>query len=116
MFGDAVDPEVVDRDDVRMRDGCGRPRFDLEARALLPVGAAHRVEHLDRDVPVQPFVDRAVHDRHAPAPEPGADHVAAAQAMTGQGIRTQRRPLVHRNRCTRRTGPDNPGTRAVRAP
>ena len=32
----AVDPEVVDRDDVRMRDGCGRPRFDLEAGALLP--------------------------------------------------------------------------------
>ena len=95
-------------------DAAARASISKRA-ALLPVGAAHRVEHLDRDVTVQPLVDRAVHDRHAPAAEPGADHVAAAQATTREGIRAHRRPLVHGNRCTRRAGPDNPGTPRGRA-
>ncbi len=66
---------VVDRDDVRVREGGGALRLTLEAlHELLVVGvtAAH---HLERHVPVQDVVVREVNLRHPAAAERPADTV-----------------------------------------
>lgn len=56
--------DVVDRQDVLMRQGRGRSRLPLEAREPLGIGREHVGQHLDGDVPSQSRVVGPIHLTH----------------------------------------------------
>ena len=90
----AVPALVVHRDDAGMPQGRRQPRLPLEAAQKRGVGDELRAHHLDRDRPVQPGVDPAVHGGHAAPgdhsaqPVPTLEHGAARQA--GVGVHNER--------------------------
>ncbi len=76
--GDAVGgADVVDRQDVRMREGGDRLRLPLEARERRGVAGDALGKDLDRDVPVEPRVPRPVDLAHPARAERRQDLVGA---------------------------------------
>ena len=74
----AVAAEVVDREDVGMRERGDRLRLALEARAARSASRARRCgQHLDRDVAAEPRVARPVDLAHAAGAERRHDLVGA---------------------------------------
>lgn len=63
--------DVVDRDDVGMREASGDLRLASEASARGIEATAHAIgpQQLDRDVALQIGIERGVHDAHAAGPE-----------------------------------------------
>ena len=57
--------ELVDRHDPGMRQRGDGARLPLEPLTRLGIGRQVFGEHLDRDVPPEPRVERAIHDAHA---------------------------------------------------
>src|SRR5690606_11961831 len=84
-------PGVVHDHRVRVLDGAGRAGLALEA-ASQPIGARatrHRTEDLDRDLPVEAELRRAIDDPHPARAELRLDAVALAEDGAGK-------ELVHR--------------------
>ncbi len=69
--------KVVDVEDVRMLEPGDRPRFLLEALAILLVLGKEIGQNLDRHVAVEPRVVSLVNRRHASAPDLFDDPVGA---------------------------------------
>ena len=67
--------DVVDRDDVRVIERGGRPRFPDEAPLAIGIGDRAGSDDLERDGAVQTRVDRTVDDAHPAFAEPGRDRV-----------------------------------------
>jgi hypothetical protein len=68
--GNAVVPaEVVDREDVRVRERGDRQRLALEARQGVGIPGERLGQDLDRDVAVQLGVARAIDLAHSPDPQ-----------------------------------------------
>jgi len=61
---------VVNRRDVRMIEFGKGERFVLETPARIFVGQAPERQHLQRDVPIETLVVRAIHVAHAPGTDP----------------------------------------------
>ena len=72
-------PEVVDRDDVRVVEGCRRLGLLPEARAEIGIPPVLRPEDLDRDVAVELVIMAAVDPGHATLPEQLDEPVSAAK-------------------------------------
>ena len=79
-----VAPDVVDGEDVRMRQRRHGVRLALEAGAAGGVAGDIRGEHLDRHLAPQPGVARAVHLAHAARTERPDDLVHSEPATGGE--------------------------------
>jgi hypothetical protein len=69
QFGDEiwrtiVTADVIDGDDVRVIEGSGSQRLLLEAPQAFRIGRKTRSDDLDRDIPMEAFVARAIHLAH----------------------------------------------------
>ena len=76
---------VDHRDDVRvgeLRDGAG---FVAEALDVLLVVGVVRVQHLERDVPLEQLVARPIDGRHAARPDELLELVALGDHLTRHG-------------------------------
>jgi hypothetical protein len=116
--------EAEDRRDVRMVELGEELRFALEAREAFRVLGERRRQHLDRHLPVEPGVGRAIDLAHPALAELGGDRVGAepgagcqrhdGRSAAGDGIR------VRRLRCprfpARASGPGPGDTRRREAP
>ncbi len=81
----AVAPaHVVDRQDVGVRQRGDRTRFPFEARERVRVGRHGRRDDLDRDVPLQPRVPRAIDLAHATGADGGEDFVWTESGSGGE--------------------------------
>jgi hypothetical protein len=79
--------DVVDRQDVRVVERPGRLRLLLEAAQPLRIAREGGRQDLDRHVPLQPLVPRAVHLAHPAGAERGEDLVGAELRPSCQGHR-----------------------------
>ena len=80
-------PGFVDRADVRVVErGCSLGFVD-EAPLGLLVCAEVRRQKLERYRPIEPDVDRLVHDAHASAPE-SIEHAEMVDVLSGERVRT----------------------------
>ena len=87
--GLAVPPEIVDGEDVRVREGRNRAGLALEAGQRLGVARELGGEHLDGDVPAQLGVAGFVDLAHPPRAERCEDLV---RVKTGAGLQAHRAP------------------------
>ena len=71
--------EIVDVDDVGMREPGGGLRFIRKALDEIVVGRKLVAQHLDRNATAQQQVGAAVHDRHPAGTQAGIDAVAAVE-------------------------------------
>ncbi len=74
----------VDRDDVRMGERGNRACLALETVAKARIGRPGRVEDLERDEAIEPFVPRFVDLAHAAGAEPADNHVGTEPGAGGQ--------------------------------
>jgi hypothetical protein len=93
---------IVDREDVRVIQRRGHLRFALEAPQRRGVGPT-RGEKLDRDLPIQSRVERAVDHAHAALAEEGFDLVrsdAFRSRITHRGVAASSisPARIHRNK------------------
>ena len=78
-IGVAFVTEVVDVDDVGMREPRSRLRLVGEALDEIVVGRELIAQHLDRDAPPQQQVGPAIDDRHPAGTQAGVDAIAAVK-------------------------------------
>ena len=80
MYGPAVVLAVVDHpNDVRVRELGDRAGLAPEPLELVGVAGDLAVHQLDRDLPLQGLVGRAVDRRHPARPDPGLQPIAAVE-------------------------------------
>ena len=84
-----VRADVVDRDDVGMRECGNGPGLTVEPLAELRIHPAARRQDLDRDLPVQARVARTVHLAHSAGAD-GRQNLVRAEACSG--VERQARP------------------------
>lgn len=85
-------PEIVDRDDVRVREPGDGLRFAGEALAELRILRGRGVQHLQRHVPIALRVVRQIHLTHPTAAEQAADLVRPQRAPAPRSL-VHGRPL-----------------------
>jgi hypothetical protein len=76
----------VDRDDVRVLQARGQPRFPLQARAKVRVVHETGRQHLERHVAAEAIIVGAVHLAHAAAADQRLDAIAGQLAADLQGL------------------------------
>ena len=89
--------DLMDDGDVRMLERRRSPRLLNEPLPAVGIGQQFRREHFQRDFPIQPNVDRAIHDAHAAAADLVEDLVMG-QRPSGQP--RPRRPRERGGHCT----------------
>lgn len=80
-----VAPDVVEGEDVRMRQRRHGPRFALEAREHPRICGPAIAHDLDRDIAPEPCVAGSVHVAHAPGAEGLADDVRTKSSAGVEG-------------------------------
>jgi hypothetical protein len=104
----ALDAEIVDGEDVRMRQGGDRLGFPLEARARFRVAREMLWQDLDRDVAIQLRVAGAIDLSH-PARAQRRQNLVRAEASSGRQRHEPRFKVPEGY-----TEPDSPGLRSER--
>ena len=109
--------DVVDADDIGMRQQARRPGFDLEPAQTLRIGGKARGQRLDRHIAPEPGVARAMHLAHAAradeaeyfvGTEPGSDGNRHSAYSPPAGVRR----FVLRSRFDTITTPPAPAAAA----
>ncbi len=95
-------PDVVDADDVGVRQLARGLGFDLEAAQTLRIGRQARRQRLDRHVAPEPGVARAVHLSHAAGAEE-AEHFVGAEPGSGGNAHSAYSPPTGRVRSALRS-------------
>ena len=76
-------PHIVNGEDVGVRQRRNGAGFAVEPLVELRVGRRVRRQRLDRDLPLQPHITRAVHFAHAAMADRGNDFV---RSQPGSGL------------------------------
>ena len=71
--------DVEDLDDARVTDAREQPRLALEIGCPIGILGPPRLDHLDRDRPLQPAIPAAVHAPERPLADHGVEFVAVVQ-------------------------------------
>ena len=74
----------VERDDVGMIEGCGRPRFTVEPRQPVLVRGHIRRQHLECNLSAEPSVEGSIHLAHAALAEVADDFIDAEATAGGK--------------------------------
>ena len=83
--GDAVlTSKVEDRQDVRVRERCDRPRLSLEARERVGIRCDSLGKHLDRDIAPELRIARAIDLSHSAHTEERKNLVGAEAGAGGE--------------------------------
>ena len=84
--------DLVDRDDVRMRDRRHRPRFAKEAFRDLLLAVLERLQELQRDRSLEVRIERLVHDAVSAGPDLLAQLVVSDTLLGHRGSSSPSRP------------------------